>query len=132
MPLIAELPLLVVLLSDGVNFANISQGVEGHFVGPGQAVVQDGLGLVHILAEEVGPVDLRAIADGECYIFYFKGNNIVVAFGGFSDVVLVILGADVAEYLRAVVDVGFDEFFEEMGLRDINLRSAALLLLLLL
>ena len=94
--------------------------------------MQDGLGLVYILAEEVGPVDERAVADRESYIFDFEGDNIVVAFGGFSDVVLVIFRADVAEDLGAVVYVGLDEFFKEMGLRDINLRSAALLLLLLL
>ena len=132
MPLVAELSFLIVLLPNGVNFADIGQGVEGHFVGPGQAVVQDGFGLVNILVEEIGSVDERTVGDGECYIFDFEGDHIMVAFGGFSDVVFMVFRADVAEDLRAVVDIGLDQFFKEMGRGNIHFRSAALLLLLLL
>ena len=64
MPLVAELSFLIVLLPNGVNFADIGQGVEGHFIGPGQAVVQDSLGLVNILVEEIGSVDERTVGYG--------------------------------------------------------------------
>ena len=115
-----------------MDFAGIGQRVEGNFVGARQAVVQDGLGLIHILVEEVGPVDERTIAHGQSYIFYFEGDHIVVAFGGLGDVVLMIIGADVVEDVRSVVDIGLDKFFEEMGGGYINFRGAALIQLLLL
>ena len=101
-----------------MHFAHICQGIESDFVGLGKAIVQNGLGLIDIFFEEVGAIDGWSVGDWEGDVFYFEGGYVVVCFCCLADVEFMVLGADVGEYLRTVIYLGFNLLLEEVGFWD--------------
>lgn len=130
-PVVGELPLVVVVLAEGVDLAGIGHRIVRHLFGVGNAVVQDGLGLVESFLEVGGTADDWSFGEGERDGLDLEGSDLVVRPGCLSDVELVVLGADCGEDCGGEADLGVDAFLKEVRLRDVYFGSALLLRLLL-
>ncbi len=121
---------MIVIFADGVKLTKVSHWVKANFLWLRNAVMQNGLALIHTFFKEAGSANDWSFSQWKRNSLYLEGSNLVIYFGWFCYIKLVLLRTNTRKYAGRIFNLRVNLFFEEVRRGNINLWRSFFLTLL--